>query len=444
MERAQNPASEPDVDLPNFDELVEPTTRTRTERIKKAEKKMKRRGLNPLLVTPLSALPLDICARFPTELHEYIIAQLRDDRQTLSICSLVSTHWSASSRYHLFQTASTIHVHRNNFQQFCELLATQRLNIYVGRLRLETHIIDDRFPGGATFQFNHDLHRFTGLPSLKYLCLEGHHDNLFPEFFAALAQNFQSVTELELISMHFDSFTQFQAVVDSLPLLRCLMVDGSLPSDFDSDSEDEGARTPPTYSRQQKLVDVVAICNRMPEVLSWLPFQSNIRRLAISIARWYRDAHTPLLSNVLRMLGPRLEHLILHDTDTSHPLDLSANTALHTLELIGIECLWATTQSDLEWVPALLSQLRSPILRRLALVVHLEDHRGVDLFDWPRIAESLAPFNSLAQVKISVSNHKNRAAEAIAKYLQPRSYALQVVPWERRYQYSLRSFDSVW
>ncbi|KAJ7024303.1 hypothetical protein C8F04DRAFT_1192582 [Mycena alexandri] len=403
---------------------MEPTTRTRTERrIKKGGDS----ALNPLLVTPLSALPLDICARFPTELHEYIIAQLRDDRQTLSICSLVSTHWSASSRYHLFQTASTIHVHRNNFQQFCELLTTQRLNIYVGRLRLETHIIDDRFDGGPTFQFNHDLKATT--------------TTSFPEFFAAFAQNFQSVTELELISMHFDSFTQFLLVVDSSPLLCRLVVDGSLRI---LTPEDEETRTPPTYSQQKKLVDVVAICNEMPQVLAWLPFQSNIRRLAISIVWWYRDEHTPLLSNALRMLGPRLEHLILHGTDTSHPLDLSANTALHTLELIGIECLWATTQSDLEWVPALLSQLRSPVLRRLALVIHLEDHRGVDLFDWPHIAESVAPVNSLAQVKISVSNHKNRAAEDIAKYLHPRSYALQVVPWERRRRHSLRSFDSQW
>ncbi|KAJ7766773.1 hypothetical protein B0H16DRAFT_1686992 [Mycena metata] len=442
MERAPDAASEPlNVAFPNFEELVESTTSTTERRIKKAEKKMKRMGLNALQVTPLSALPLDICARFPTEMHEHIIAQLRHDRHALSACSLVSTYWSASSRYHLFQTASTIHVHRDNFQQFCELLTTQRLNIYIGHLRLKTHVIDGRFDGGATFQFNHDLHRFAGLPSLKYLRLEGHRDNLFPEFFAAFAQNFQSVTDLELISMFFDSFEQFLEIVDSLPLLCRLAVDGVLSALF---PEDEGTPTSPTYSQQKKLIDVVALCNRMPDVLAWLPFQSNIRRLAISIAPWYREAHTPLLSNVFRMLGPQLEHLILHDTDTSHPLDLSANTALHTLEIIGIECLWATTQSHLEWVPALLSQLRSPVLRRLALVVHLEDHRGVDLFDWPRIAESLAQINSLAQVKISVSNHKKRAAEAIAKYLQPRSYALQVVPWERRYQYSLRSFDSEW
>ncbi|KAJ7766796.1 hypothetical protein B0H16DRAFT_1522518 [Mycena metata] len=390
MERTPDPASEPlDAVLPNFEELVEPTTTTTERRIKKAEKK-ERMGLNALHVTPLFVLRRDISAKFPMEMHEHIIAQLGHDRHALSACSLVSTYWSASSRYHLFQTASMIHVHRDNFQQFCELLATQRLNIYIGRLRLETHVIDDRFDGGATFQFNHDLHRFAGLPSLKYLRLEGHHDDLFPEFFAALGQNFQSVTDLELISMFFDSLEQFLEVVESLPLLCRLLVDGS--------TRDEGTQTSPTYSQQKKLVDVVAICDTMPEVLAWLPFQSNIRRLAISISRWDRDAQTPLLSNVFRMLGPQLEHLILHDTDTSHPLDLSATTALHTLEIIGIECLRATTQSDLEWVPALLSQLCSPVLRRLALVVHLEDHRGVDLLDWLRIAESLARVNSLAQV----------------------------------------------
>ncbi|KAJ7024305.1 hypothetical protein C8F04DRAFT_1132062 [Mycena alexandri] len=51
-------------------------------------------------------LAMDIYARLPAELHEYIIAQLWDDRHALSECSLVCSHWSAASRYHLFQHAT--------------------------------------------------------------------------------------------------------------------------------------------------------------------------------------------------------------------------------------------------------------------------------------------------------------------------------------------------
>ncbi|KAJ7711293.1 hypothetical protein B0H14DRAFT_3021111 [Mycena olivaceomarginata] len=163
----------------------------------RTQKRLKQQP-NPLFVNPLSALSAEVCARFPTELHDYIIDHLHNDKRALLACSLVSTIWSTSSRYHLFQNACTIHVDRRNFRQFCELLATQRLNIYIGRLHLKSHVIDERFAGGPneTFQFNDHLHLLAGLPSLKYLFLEYHHDSLLPGFFVSIAQNFASVTDL--------------------------------------------------------------------------------------------------------------------------------------------------------------------------------------------------------------------------------------------------------
>ncbi|KAJ7910525.1 hypothetical protein B0H13DRAFT_1615557 [Mycena leptocephala] len=239
---------------------LEETPHSRTAN--RTEKKLKQRP-NPLFVNPLSALSPDICARFPTELHDYIIDHLHNDKHTLFACSLVCRTWGASSRYHLFRNASTIRVHRGNFQQFCELLDSQRLNAYIGRLHLQSHLIDDEFFGGPTFQFNYDLHHFIGLPSLKYLRLDYHHDSLLPEFFAALARNFASVTDLEFTSMHFDSFAQFVQIVDSLPLLRRIALDGVVWYDSISDSEDDDTPaddiSPPTY-RPGELTDVVADC----------------------------------------------------------------------------------------------------------------------------------------------------------------------------------------
>ncbi|KAF8218035.1 hypothetical protein K438DRAFT_17159 [Mycena galopus ATCC 62051] len=157
----------------------------------------------------------------------YTIDYLHNDRRTLVACSLVCRAWSASSRYHLFQNAGAIHVHRHNFQKFCALLASQHLNAYIGRLHLHSHTVDHVFVerSNETLQFNQHLKCLTGLSCLKYLHLGDHHHYVHPDFLAGLTQNFASITDLELTSMHFSTFAQFIQVVDSLPLLCRVSLD---------------------------------------------------------------------------------------------------------------------------------------------------------------------------------------------------------------------------
>ncbi|KAJ6491414.1 hypothetical protein C8R47DRAFT_450253 [Mycena vitilis] len=408
----------------------------------RTQKKVKHRP-NPLFSNSLSPLSLDICARFPTELHDYIIDHLHRDKRALLACSLVCSAWSASSRYHLFQNASTIHVHRGNLLRFCELLSTQRLNAYIGRLHLDSHLIDDRFDAESNpdrLQFSYDLHRFPGLPCLKYLRLNYHHDGLLPSFFSAISQNLSTITDLEFTSMHFNSFSQFLQIVDLLPLLRRVSLVGVLWYDDEGPSNSNDDAPTPVYLATN-VVDVVVACahtNPSP-TLRWLPFQRCIRRLSMGKLD---SADSALFSDALRVLGPRLEHLIVHDAHNIHVPDLSPATALHTFEINAIQCLLASTPADLEWVPTLLSRLKSPTLERIVLTVDLRERAELDLLDWAAIAKILAGISSLRLVEFSVSYHKNWAAKVIAERLSPRTYALRVRHWEGRYRYSLASFDS--
>ncbi|KAJ7668869.1 hypothetical protein B0H17DRAFT_1087306 [Mycena rosella] len=370
----------------------------------KLTKKIKQR-LNPLFANPLSSLSRDISARFPSELHDYIIDHLYNDRHTLSACTLVCSTWHASATYHLFQNAAAIHVHRMNFLRFCELLASQRLNGYIGRLNLESHIVDDRFDGEDAFQFNVDLQRFTGLQNVKYLRLDYHHELLLPAFFTALAQNFSSVTELELSSFHFDSFTQLLQIHDTLPMLRRLAL--------------------------VALIDVVVNRVNMIHVMRWLPSHPCIRRLAIG--QLY-GGHIALVSTVLRTLGPGLEHLIVYDADITQLPDLSQTTGLRTLQITGILCY---RDADLAWLPALLSQLNSRVLERIVLVVELPSRADLDLLDWPR----LAALEGVQRVEFSLSGHNKWATKVIEERLRTRRYALRVGSWKQRYQYGLGAFD---
>ncbi|KAJ7711295.1 hypothetical protein B0H14DRAFT_3639908 [Mycena olivaceomarginata] len=341
--------------------------------------------------------------------------------------------------------ACTIHVDCHNFRQFCELLATQRLNIYIGRLHLKSHVIDERFAGGPneTSQFNDHLHLLTGLPSLKYLSFEYHHDSLLPGFFAAIAQNFASVTDPEFSSMHFDAFSQFVEILNLLTCLRCVALNGVLWYDVDSDSDSEEDATLPTYM-PGSLADFVANCRfqQMAPVLHWLPSQPSIHRLAIAMgALSYINLNTALVSDVLRTLSGSLKHLIVCDGPRTFVPDLSCLTVLRTLEIAGIQPLPHNSCDDFQWVPALLSLLNSPVLQCIVLATRLQDRAGLDLLDWPRLAEILGSIRSLRWVDFYLLSHKNWAAQVISERLGPCMYVLRVNQLEGQYEYSLGMFD---
>ncbi|KAK7052504.1 hypothetical protein R3P38DRAFT_2502577 [Favolaschia claudopus] len=361
-------------------------------------------------------------------------------------CSLVCKQWLPPSRYQLFRN-TTIHIDVDNFRKFCELLASQRLNAYLGRLHLESHIIDDRFVGGPedAFQFNQDLGRLAGLPNLQFLRLEYHHDELIHEFPAVLANSFTSITDLEFVSFWFSTFDQFVEIVESLPLLCRVSLDEigwyDLP-DNDEDLVSDPSR--PTYGCGN-LRDVVLRCgfHSPVPVLLWLPFQMRITRLTLALGPWQSMAHLegPLLTRSLHSFGSQLEHMIFGSPSGYVP-DLSQAKQLHTLELTEIPCTNLSMASDCEWVPTLLSQIHSPLLRRIVFVIDLGRRENLDFLNWPRIHEQLTRLSSLRFVEFALPSHKHWATIAISERLDPRQYSLQVRQLDGPYKYSLGMFNN--
>ncbi|KAJ7090640.1 hypothetical protein C8R44DRAFT_817793 [Mycena epipterygia] len=381
-------------------------------------------------------LPPDIIDRFPSELYDYIIDHLHDDRRTLSACSLVCRDWYATSSYHLFQNAGTIRLNPKNYSGFVDVLSSQkstghRLKNYVGRLELMPCV-----PNYPWLQFNNDLQRLTDLPCLKYLCFHSLH---FQPVFTTLVQNFSSVTHLELSRIRFGSFAQFLKVTATLPLLRRLaMIDAFLTSEV---------RTliPSVHTRSSELAEVlVSCCYPAPVLLPWLVSHRSIRRL--SIRELSNIPHTGLLSAVLQVLGPGLEHLILSDEGPAHNIvisDLSHITGLRTLELTDIACRC----SDAGRVATLLTQvaqLKTPLLRRIVLVLDLPDRpQRMDwvLFDFPRIAALLGGMRSLQTVEFLLKKHGRWAIAEIDEKLRNGPYMLRVGKLEKHDEYSRKVFD---
>jgi hypothetical protein len=115
--------------------------------------------------------------------------------------------------------------------------------------------------------------------------------------------------------MHFDAFSQFVEILNLLPCLRRVALNGVLWYDVDSDSDSEEDAPLPTYL-PGSLADFVANCRfqQMAPVLRWLPSQPSIRRQAIAMgASSYINPDTALVSDVLRTLSGSLEHLIVCD-----------------------------------------------------------------------------------------------------------------------------------
>ncbi|KAJ6589365.1 hypothetical protein B0H19DRAFT_1058391 [Mycena capillaripes] len=253
---------------------------------------------NPLFIKPLSPLSPGTTVRLPSELHDYIIDHLHNDlRQT----NLIYVQYGLQRLECIDQIPS-----------FRELLATQRLKAYMGRLHLQqSHVLDeelstdDVYPFDS-FQFNHGLHHLTGLLSLN-ICSSAA-TSLFLQFVTTLARNFSSITDLEITHMDINSFAQFTKDIH----------------------EDD---SPLALYKPSTLIDVLNV--RANPLLA--DFQLCIHRLAIGMLD-HEAGHTTLFSNIFGTLGPRLGPRALdnlrHQIHAPLVPDLSPATALHTFETL--------------------------------------------------------------------------------------------------------------
>ncbi|KAJ7224703.1 hypothetical protein GGX14DRAFT_557555 [Mycena pura] len=354
-------------------------------------------------------LSTDASAAFPSELHDYTIDFLHNDRASLCACSLVCKSWTASSQYHLFKNA-TIRVWGGNFSQFCEVLASTHLNMYVGRLYLMCDCDGDwgvDEPRDWNAEFEAQLSRLKPLSCLKYLRLSYNNCNQSPSIPSAVGPNFSSIVNLELIATWFASIAEIFHSCVGLPHLRRL---GLVSRER---LEDEDASVPDLPMLDTFAVDAF---QNLEVILRWLPLQPSIRRIAIGCLD-LEDIH--LLDIVVRTLGPRLEHLIIEYSNDCVP-DLSHATALRTLEVTFL------SDGSLSNLPALLEKLPGHARALQCIVFVLDNIEGWNLhLDWSRVDPILASLDSLEHVDFYV-RPEEQASEIIHEHLASRRYALRV------------------
>ncbi|KAJ7224671.1 hypothetical protein GGX14DRAFT_651345 [Mycena pura] len=357
------------------------------------------------LAPPLSQ---DASAAFPSELHDYTIDFLHNDRASLCACSLVCKSWTASSQYHLFKNA-TIRVWGGNFSQFCEVLASTHLNMYVERLYLTCDCDDDwgvDEKRECAAEFEAQLYQLKPLSCLRYLHFSYNKCLVNPSFPSAICSNFSTIVDLEFADICFNSITEIFESCVGLPYLRRL----ALVSAKWFEDEDEYESVPDLPMLDTFAVDT---WQNLEVILRWLPSQPCIRRIAIGCL-YLEEVH--LLDIVLRTLGPRLEHLIIEYYDDCVP-DLSHATALRTLEIV-------TFLSDGSFVdlPALLEKLPGHARALQRIVFVFNNTQGWNLrLDWSRVDRILASLDSLEHVDFYVRPEEERASEIIPEHIASRS-----------------------
>jgi hypothetical protein len=251
----------------------------------------------------------DIFDRLPPELHDRIIDHLHRDRRTLSACSLVCKAWQSSSRYHLFQNAATVRVTRDNIHRFDEPLVTGRITPYVGRLSilLDTYRFHDSDSEDLEVQqllkFSDHLCHLTGLAALKYLRLAGH--ELRPLTFI---RNFASITDLQLNRVSFDSFAQFQELIQCCSFLRRLAL---IAVDYNLENPEGKSIYLPPGGLQDLVVHVVYAV----PIFNWLCSRPIIlRKFALGSLRDDGSEYISRVSRFLRAVGSSLQSLIIYNT----------------------------------------------------------------------------------------------------------------------------------
>ncbi|KAF7298814.1 hypothetical protein MIND_00829000 [Mycena indigotica] len=384
----------------------------------------------PPKTKPLAPLSIDLAARVPPELHDYVIDFLHDHRPSMCSCSLVCKAWLSSSRYHLFRN-STLRVTRWNFEKFLHFSSANGIHEHIGRLDLESHIIDEVFHHSEpTLQFNNDLKRFVNLPAVHYLRLHYHHDVFASTIGKAITENFGNIKELEFSSVHIDSFGTILEICQTLPSLRRLALCGLLLIGDEEDSREVLMAKVAAYPNLPNLTDFVFEAHRGNEnVLRWLSAQRGLRLLAIS--RLATRAERSVFAEIIKAVGPQLTHLFLGPTNAA--VDLITATNLQTLELRNITIAAPGTESVVNYVFPTLSSLlgrRAPpaTLRTLVLNINVEFQTDIDTIQWDEIAPLLASADSLRRVDVGVSRHKKSLQGVICdqKLPAPRPYSIRV------------------
>jgi hypothetical protein len=248
--------------------------------------------------------PRPLSASVPAEIWDVIIDFLHDDQAALASCSLVRRDWTPASRYHHFVALNLNHPRKISrllkllMSSYCTIIPHVR-EIFLGARSSENELqLQDKLGPLVTL---------TKLESLV-LCYVDWHDLLDP-LPAAAFWRFTSLSSLELRHVQFDSFHHFVEALSGLTKLhRLSLINLKFP-----DRTTSSTLVCSSLSRRvaQQLRTLEMVGGDPTRVIHWLLLQQTTLAIRVLQLNYLRHRDVASVGNLLREIGPSLEHLVL-------------------------------------------------------------------------------------------------------------------------------------
>ncbi|KAI0332594.1 hypothetical protein GY45DRAFT_1273675 [Cubamyces sp. BRFM 1775] len=338
--------------------------------------------------------------KLPQELIDQAIDHLWNDRDSLSICSMVCHAWLPSARTHLFRDQRlTGAKHCARFEAL--LAGSPDIAYYVRKLAISEPMSTayaqnwvNRVPALVG-----KLHRLATLElvGLHYISLQ----NSSPETLSSLSR----LTALVFADVYFDSFIDVHTLLSAACNIKDLCfyrvcwaapsysTYGSLP-----------VKAPPPLRRL--VIDSWASSAMVQE---WLLPSAQHLDVSTLMVRWRERDFIDVLNGLLKACGTATQNLYIELPTTMEESQelpsLFHNTNLRSLEIDGL-----VVPGCVPWVPALLADLRAPTLEKLSVSLLILDSSSISSFDWAALDSALSRPSfkgTTLQLNINLALHTN-------------------------------------
>jgi len=243
--------------------------------------------------------------RIPTELETEVLQHIADEDEgdhsrwvALVNCALVCKAWTGHVRSHLYYAV--------DMSKPRGLLQFRRLREYT---HLRPFLREFTWPRSRwTVSCNAsdaDIIKDIAPTATKLSFRRVHHQSLKPPWKEAMS-TITNITELDMTGSIFENWTAVVRVVSKFPLLVTL----AMPSTQDDDGLDGPDGPGTSYPPPSHLIHIKLVSGCETETVSWICRGSPIPNIQTVEAESKIDSSA--LAKLLRSLGRRLHHLIIH------------------------------------------------------------------------------------------------------------------------------------
>ncbi|KAH8101949.1 hypothetical protein BXZ70DRAFT_1007180 [Cristinia sonorae] len=346
---------------------------------------------------------------FPQEITDIIVDLASSDLNCLKSCALISRQWRDRSQYHIHHTLTIGRL--TDTELLHEVYRDALVASYVREVTVES------MWGRYWTSIAPVLERLHAVRSLSLMSV----GTVDPEMQHFITTQFASLDSISLAFAAFDDFPALSAFLNGLPNLSKMAFKNIYWS------RSKGELTEKSVHRLRELK--IMYCTEQDVLLKWLMGAGDKLQVNTLTMTWYEKADA--VRKFVHSLGQHLHHLTVsfslsdpYSRDwKKHPLDLSSNTGLRTLEFrpnVFLPIVWGS----LPTVPEMIATVNSPHLSTLTVHIANLDEDPVPTGSLSSIDDILdrPHFRTLSALQIVAGIHSK--FEDGRESCQERTYAM--------------------